>query len=340
MNVRWIALLLVVAACTSTPVASKAPITSPTGLASQPRVSTPATPLPVAASPPALAQLIINCTIPVYSQTGGADSFLTFPGPSVKPAGQGGRYFDEANRRWLPVERQAVSPDGRRYAYTEGWAASPATAPRLHIANASTGADLRVVTMPDANPYVVADFAADGVYVIISYEGTAPGVWRVDPGTGSVTKVSDGYYVPAGPAWLSVVDPRDPNPYRSAETGQPYPDRVDRRDASGAITTWFYQPGVAVFAAGYVSPLQLLVMTLSGDPQQQTAYWFVSAPGQAFEMLKPADAALYADLAFFTAISDAHGIWFGGGASLYLATPTGVMLRVYDHSAFPANGCF
>src|ERR1700676_1838738 len=99
-------------------------------------------------------------------------------------------------------------------------------APRVHVVDSTTGSDIRVVTMPNAQPYAVADFTNSGVYLIVSYEGTAPGVWLIDPTTGALAKVSDGYYQPAGAGWKSIIDPSDPNPVGSAMNGQPQPNRI------------------------------------------------------------------------------------------------------------------
>lgn len=50
----------------------------------------------------------------------------------------------------------------------------------------------------------------------------------------------------------------------------------------------------------------------------------------------------YSDLSngIRSAIADEHGIWIGGGSSLYLVKPTGQVLRVYGETAYPGNGCF
>ena len=38
---------------------------------------------------------------------------------TIDPKGNDGHYFDRAFSRWLPVGRQAVSPDGTHYAFTD-----------------------------------------------------------------------------------------------------------------------------------------------------------------------------------------------------------------------------
>jgi hypothetical protein len=283
----------------------------------------------------------------VYSRDGAQvnDAFIDFPNLTTTPAGQGGYYYDQPVGRWVPVTRQTVSPDGRRYAYTEGWTADSPAAPRAHIVDASTGTDLRVVTMPDAQPYAVVDYTASGVYLVIRAEATAPGVWRIDPAKGSVAKVSSGYYQPAGPGFVGAVDRRDPNPYKSAVNGQEQPDRIDRRDASGRVVTWFYQPGHGLGWVAMPGPA-LLVMGRSRDETQraeQVEYWLVTAPNRSTVLAtySGGDPSPYRDLedGFLSAVADAHGVWIGSASTLYLVTPEGVLLRVLDQPAYPAGVC-
>lgn len=343
LRLATILLALMTVACqTTSPVASKASPAATQALSPAPTPtlsSTPAASLPVV--PPA-----IHCRIPVYDPGPGTrDGFISFPdGRWVSAGTSGGYYFDYAVSRWLPVTRNAVAPDGRRYAFTEGWAVTPASAPRLHIVDAATGHDLKLIAMPEAQPFVVVDFTGDGVYLIVAYEGIAPGVWRADPGTGGVTKVSDGYYVPASPTWFSVLDPADPKPVLSAESGQPQPDRIDRRDASGRITTWFYRPGYAVAWAAFAGRAEILVETYRGTASQEFEFWLVTGPGQATRLAGgPMDPSTPYDPlvgGVYNAISDSFGIWVGGSDGLYLVNPTGAIVRAYGSPVFPANGCF
>jgi hypothetical protein len=295
-----------------------------------------------------LATLDFACTLPIYSLVGThvTDAFIAFPGLTVTPAGEGGHYYDRAVARWLPVQRQAVSADGRRYAYTEGWSVNPPVAPRVHVVNASTGADVHVVAMPDAQPYFVIDFSGTGVDLGIGFEGRGQGVWKLDSSTGVLTKVSDGLYPPDA-QWFGVVDPNDPQPYRSAMTGAPGENRVDHRDTAGQTATWFYRPGHEVRWIAFASNSALLVSSTWADPTNPSVwgieYWLVTAPNQATELAayRYQDSSPYIDISngFPSAIVDLHGIWIGGERSLYLVTLHGSVFRVYAQSAYPASTC-
>jgi hypothetical protein len=292
-----------------------------------------------------------TCSLPVYSYIGPRliDATIALPTLKTTQGGEGGYYYDREVSRWLPVTRNSVSPDGRRYAYSEGWAVTPQAAPRVHVVDAATGKDIRVFTMPDPLPYGVADFTSTGIYLVISYEVIGPGVWRLDPATGTVTKVSDGHYRPAGAAWSSVVDPRDPNPTTSAMDGQPQPNRIDRIDGAGGAVTWFYKPGYAVYSIAFAGDKALLVQATIQDntgAMYKTEFWLVSAPGKQTKLAGYDGAdqppSPYRDLSsgFFNAVADVHGIWIGSEHSLYLVKPSGQILRVYGESAYPANACF
>ena len=337
MWIRLLAGALLLTACTTPapgPVA-----TSTKGQQSSP-VPWPST-LPV-------GPVDFNCKLPVWSSEGARvnDAFIQFAAGTRSPAGEGGYYYDEVVARWLPVRRDAVSPDGRRYAYTEGWSAGPAGAPRVHIADAATGADIRVAQMPEAQPFGVTAFTTTGVYLVIAYEGVVPGVWRADPDTGKVTKVSDGLYEPAGAAWLGVIDPRDPKPFESPGYGFRSPNRIDRRDDTGAMTTWFYKPGFAVSWIAFDGSPALLVRTVHQDVSAREFgedYWLVDAPGSATKLAGHSVQTMYPyyDLqaGFGAGVADSHGIWIGGQKALYLIRRNGAIMQVFEGWVYPANGC-
>jgi hypothetical protein len=332
MRVGWaFALIVMAVACTAPPTAQ-----APTAAPSPSLTSSGILPL---------TPVDFHCALPVYSYANShvIDSMLAFPALTSTSGGEGGFAYDRPLGRWLPVGHQAVSPDGQRYAFTEGWGIG--AAPRVHVADAATGQDIRVVTMPDAQPYAVADFTSAGIYLVVSYEGTAPGVWLMDPTTGAEAKVSDGYYQRAGAGWKSVIDVRDPNPVPSALDGQPQPNRIDRVDGSGGAVAWIYRPGHALYAVPFAGSPALLVQANTSNATNTTEFWLVAAPGKAVKLAgfsyDTSSESTYLDLAngFFTAWADTHGIWITGGNSLYLVKRSGQVIRVYDHTAYPAGAC-
>jgi hypothetical protein len=260
----------------------------------------------------------------------------------VTLASEGGYYYDRAVSRWVPEPRRAVSPDGRRYAYTDRWPIDSTTAQKVHVVDAATRKELQSAAMPDVAPYQVVDFTSTGVYLHPQYEGIGPGVWRFDLAKGTVTKISEGFYPPTGATWLTVVDPSDPHPQIGALAGDKSPNRIDRRDDAGGVQTWFYAPGYAVSWVAFAGPPAILVaaVRLDATGQFEEVYWLVDRPNHATRL--PFKTSHLAELAagFTNAIADDHGIWIGGAYSLYLVRPNGAILRVFDRSAYPANGCF
>ncbi len=336
--------LLAIGACGG----SAPPAASVSQSASAPRTSFPASSTRVNAPTLPLTTVAFSCRLPAYRNDGpvAVDSFIDFPSHTVTASSGHGTFYDAAVARWLPIFQNQLSPDGLRYAYTEGWAVSPSSPTRVHIVNAATDADVRVVSMPGQLPYFVLDWTNGGIDLGIGYEGRGPGVWRLDPNSGTVTKVSEDLY-PPGAQWIGVVDPSDTEPYRSAMSGMPEANRIDRRDSTGRATTWFYRPGHALFWVAFAGDFSLLVQSGWSNPTDPsiggTEYWLVTAPNQATELASYTyqQQSQYDTLTngFFRAVVDDHGIWIGGQSGLYLVSPTGSMLRVYDQSAFPAGPC-
>jgi hypothetical protein len=289
----------------------------------------------------------LACRLPVYRYVGGsaAGSFIDFPNGAITDASAHGTFYDAAVARWLPIFKDQVSPDGRRYAYFEGWSVNPPRAIRVHVVDAATGVDIRVVSMPDTQPYFIIDFTNTGIYLGNGFQGRGPGVWRLDPDTGTVMKVSNGLYPPDA-QWIGAVDPKDPQPYRSAMTGMAGENRIDHRNAGGQTTTWFYRPGHVLLWIAFAGAPKLLVQASWSDPNNPAIggveYWLVTAPDHATELAAYSfqETGPYSGLTDLPrAVADRHGVWVGGGQALYLFTPAGSILREYPQSVYPAGTC-
>ena len=291
-----------------------------------------------------LTTLDFTCRLPISSGSPPSDAFLSLPGRVVTSAGQGNYWYDAFVSRWLPVTSNDVSPDGSRYALTEGWSFNPPKASRVHVVDARTGNDVMVVSMPDLQPYFVLDFTDRGVDIGIAYEGRGPGVWRLNVETGGVSKISDGLYPPDA-EWQGALDTRDPSPYISASGLETPFNRIDRHDPSGSTTAWFLLRGHTLGWAQFAASTSLLVQATWQDPTDPTKggveYWLVSSPTKAAKLVsyRFSESSPYSDLNFGWTAADPHGIWVGGEHSLYLVTSDGSILRVYDSQAHPAGTC-
>jgi hypothetical protein len=266
-------------------------------------------------------------------------AFIDFPSRQLSPANNQGAniYYDAVVDRWLASPPNTWSPDGRRYAITDNSPAAPPT--RVHIGDAATGADLRVFTMPDTQSYGVLEFTTKGVELGVA---AGPGVWRLDPTSGHVNKVSDGFYAPED-EWIGAWDPRDVVP--SPVSGYPFrnpADRMDHRDANGTLTTWFYLPGKVLSWMPFVGSTALLIEVTTDAGVE---YWLVSGPNRSTRLAAYSESSNqtlpFTDMdlgGFYRAVADAHGIWLGGG-SMYLITVSGAIERVDDQGGFPAGIC-
>ena len=293
-----------------------------------------------------LTRVDFSCRLPVLDIAGAGltNAFINFPAGTLTPAGTGGLSYDQVVERWLPVARNAISPDGRQYAIAKG-ALSPPSPTRIHIVDAATGTDLLVATMPDSRTYAVADFTSAGVSLVPSGDPIEPGVWRLNPETGALTKASNGYYQAPLGEWVGVVDPRDPNQQVSHATGSPVPqaDRIDRRDSSGKTTTWMYKPGFWLYWFAFVGSPLLLVeasrVVATGSSEYE--YWLVSGPGRSARLagFSGDELSPYRDLVFASGMADQHGIWVTGGRSVYLIRRNGSIQLVANHGGVPVNGC-
>lgn len=295
-----------------------------------------------------LREVDFSCRLPVLDVTrpGVNDAFITFPAGTLTSAGSDGWYYDWVVERWLAVARNGVSPDGRRYAIAADWSLEPPSPTRVHVVDAATGADVRVAVMPDNRQYAVADFTSSGVSVVPFGDTAEPGVWRLDPNSGALTKISDGFYQAPLGEWIGVVDPRDPNHQFSHATGSPIaqPDRIDRRGDSGSTTTWIYKPGYWLYWFAFVGSPALLVQASRVNTSTGTEdfeFLLVSGPGRITRLAGYSghDVSLYRDVVFTTGLADDHGIWMSGIDSLYLIQSTGAISRVSDHGGVPVNGC-
>jgi hypothetical protein len=273
------------------------------------------------------------------------DAFIDFPAGTLTPAGTGSYYYDWVVERWLPVARRQVSSDGRQYAITKYIELSQPPIMRVHVVDAATGVDAQVTTMPDYRAYAVVDFTSTGVILVPYGDTVEPGVWRLDPSSGGLTRISPGYYQPPVQEWAGIVDPRDPNPQVSNATGSPVsmPDRIDRLDESGKTTTWMYKPGYWVYWFAFEGPPLLLVeasrVDLAGIHYYQ--YWLVSGPGRSTLLASYSGDELspYRDLVFASGLADKHGIWISGAQSVYLVKRNGAILDVSSHGAVPVGAC-
>ena len=338
-----------VASVTSSPTAS--PIATPIG---SPTISptTAARPAPAVSLTSLGASL--NCRLPVVwtvqdgqTQTSEA-GFMAFPGATLladPSAPAHSVFYDRLFARWLPAGRDSVSPDGTRYAYSEGNAYQN-TAGKLHVVNVATGVDTVIYSGPRV--YAVVDFAVEGIYLTgATPEGRPHGLWLQDPAGGPARLISSDIVAPAvggGAAWGVNFNTADPSPGPGGLEGPR--NGVLRFDLrTGASTPWFYRPGSDLYIMGFDPaghPLVSAVFNPSPATGEYYEAWLVQSSTAATRLAITTGSAPAPSR---VAAIDRHGVWLDsyygppGGAWLFasssiqlVATVTGAWLKV-------AGGC-
>jgi hypothetical protein len=298
------------------------------------------------ASPPAAPAAPAGCRLPITlaSTSSFQGAFLSYPSGQVTidPNGGGGRYYDRAFSRWLPVDRAAVSADESHYAYSEP-APGPGKVPKVHLVDLRTGED-RAFDTPSSQwfiSYIPLAYASDGIYLGQAWESPVAGLWRLDPSSGALSRVANvqDLQVMASSSllWVGNINLADPHPLGALYTSANQVDRMDRAD--GSRKAWFYRPGTAVSAVGLDANGHPIVKVVPGQDG-------LPRPDLGGELLLLKDERTQVSIfkgpgveGFSTPLADSRGLWFGGPQGIYLYSEGAGFQKVSDQAAFPAGSC-
>ena len=345
MRRACIVVLALMCACGTATPQTRTASTSPTAAQSpSPSPSAAQTLLPFGAPP-------FKCRLPITLFSGAVRSgaFIDFPSGAITadPASvevnvipKPGReledksyalYFDEAYARWLPVNRNAVSPDGSHYAYIDegvggaGW-------DDLHVVDVKTAVDQQYAVGPADLHFVVVDYAAEGIYF---RDRGSIGSDFFDPvKLEQHLAIDEGNYQGSagnGFFWEGVTNPKDPNPVTANAADEL--DKVSRVD--GSRVAWFYRPGTSVHFLTQ-DPKGHPIVVLSTAATNSEEFLYVSSAGVSREILHVGNGAP----AISDPIADSHGVWFGAPDGIYLYTEKDGLRQVSRQGGIPANGCF
>jgi hypothetical protein len=334
----------------STPSPEQSALASPS-----PSQSPDPSPSPIPGDLP-LSQVSFSCRLPIhfpFDATVSKSSFIAFPSGSVTidPAGNGGLYFDRAFSRWLPVGREAVSPDGTHYAFVTPDGQQGQSV--IHIVDVATGKDRAFPLVSSAVDFgqraSVFDYSADGIYLTQAFEHIWPGVWFLDPRTGSIRQAADverAQVIAGGALWFADVNPADPTPFSTQSSAGILPDEVGRFDlGSGSRAQWLYRPGLALdVVAVDLSGRPLIRVLVGNEPGIANPNFFLHS---ASELLIATNSMSQRSIfkgqiveTLSWPIADSHGVWFGSPQGIYLYSEAGGLQKVSDQPGYPANGCF
>ncbi len=272
-------------------------------------------------------------------------------------------YYDAAVKRFLPVPRAQVSPDGSRYAYMDFTQGGLYAYGQIHVVDVATGRD-RTLGLPAAL-FLIFDFSADGIYFTYGPYGQSAGLLLLNPDSGATRQVfPDGYVVAVadGEAWVAVNE-QDLHPTSPLPGGEGQPTIVVlnlllRRDVkSGQVTEWVRRPltapGFQVLGIYNGAPAVLVYLAAADDVRWSTSsvpyeVWLVSQPSTPERVAASINSDLETNPWYRTGrvetsfaglgISDAHGIWLGGSA-IYLYQYGKGLTKVAAFPGFPSNGC-
>ena len=241
-------------------------------------------------------------------------------------------YYDAALRRWLPVGRESVSPDGTRYAYVVPFTTA------VKVVAVATGQESSYVV--PRGPWHVLDFTPDGVYLNQEWEGVGSGLWKLDLRTTQLRQVlSDRTvtFVANETAWVWDVDPSVRASY-SAFAGANMPNRVSRLDLrSGALTHW-------VTTAEAVP--KVIGLDIHGSPfivakgQQESVVELVPVPDRGVNVTTYRVGPNGPVFDPRTAIADEAGEWLGGPDGLYRYDASGFhRVAATGRVTDPVNHC-
>jgi hypothetical protein len=247
----------------------------------------------------------------------GTGGFLDLPSGKFTPAKDSDRTYVASAHRWLPVMRQAVSPDGHSYVEVRTGATMSA-----YLVQVASGASRRLFTSQSGVYVYVLGFTANGIY-LETLSTTNPAqpnaeLVVVDPASGA-SHVVAGSRTPAGAmqstfnaiigdfAWGTVI---------KGSQQQPTFQLVRLDLTAGTIVVWSHSatPDYAIGFDADGFPIVPAARTSPNDPQ---GLLLLSAPDERTPIAIKGGAFL---MGRGTPVNDSHGTWFGsadGGIWLY-----------------------
>lgn len=264
----------------------------------------------------------------IIGQHDSSSDFATADSPVLH--GAGGAFYDRAQSRWVPAAPTQSLPDGSAYAYV--WTIPYTNDAKAYVVNVATGS-VTMFDLPGSSTlWQVADFNSSGIYIMemSGLGGPGQGVWLLNPITGSVTlirRVPQLWMVRDGYAWVARFDTRDKSSPPAYSELAPANSLVQINLATGAETTWFYQPGQYPWMLGLDSHRHPIV-------QFTYSVRIIDEPGAEGQMI---NGHGFANEPLGEPLGDGDRVWFGGQSGIFLNRPNIGIQLVYPHQSDPQN---
>ncbi|HEX6487886.1 MAG TPA: hypothetical protein VF137_03285 [Candidatus Dormibacteraeota bacterium] len=265
--------------------------------------------------------------------------------------------WDAAAGRFVPVPRQALSPDGKEYAYLATTSGVPGQMPTLalHVVTIGSGRDRQLWTGSGGGGGPVTGWVGSTIYFAKSQEnGPGMELWALDTTSGSARRVGPNPPPPApkpgevmsGPpigyvqqvnslgGWSVTSDRPSTGPKPGDTSFTPvYPDQLQRMDLrDGTLASWFTNPtggyvqllgfdaaGHPIIRAGLEAPKPVTVAPSGGYSYGGNPF---QQPARVLVVTGPGSVTPIADgsnpsFSPISAAGDSHGIWFGEPGSIW-----------------------
>jgi hypothetical protein len=265
----------------------------------------------------------MHCKLAVYlSGAQGSGGFISFPDGMVTSddtsnvVTTGGYWFgltyDSAVKRWLPVPRAWVSPDGTVYFFAEPRSDKNAM---LFEVNAQTGTSAELGISPLGYGWQVIAVTTD--YVFAKYLTSHPGLYIMpisDPYSKQMTEVTSGFWSAASGVYVFGTTVPDGGAIQRIDARKQGGNFVMDKPPAGA-EPWFNKSNSA----------QILGVDGSGNPViwTGTEMWIATGPDQATRISTspplPITTSQGAPINGANApVADSHGLWFSTTDGIYL----------------------
>ena len=281
-------------------------------------------------SSPRQSAVSFSCRLPIGSEGGDFGGFVSFPQATFERASKSSLTYDAAHQRWLPVERQMLSPDGQSYVYALDTKVPAGAA--IHVVDIATAQDRLVWTEQSAA--FVLGWAQRGIAILRatarpnepSFVG--PQLWLLSP-SGQTMRLVAGQPTassafPLFKAWTQLST----GGVWSKSITNSSTDiilQIDPQD--GHVTPWYgarepvYLTVLGMDSAGH--PLLEVTTPQSSKPR----VLLVPAPNTAVAV--NGSGPVPVQPAFGSSVSDEHGTWLAAGdGGIWLYDPEAGIRRV------------